>query len=334
MKSRSSSGGARRFGLLALTATVLAMGAIAPAMAAAAAPENNSRPTISVYSHPHVGSELFASPGVWTGSPTFTYQWERCLYNGFGACSTIAGATTSIYIPTTADITKTLRVKVTGTNGEGSTLAYSNETFPLTARLAVCRNVLSGNGTFEDSSCLQEGGSKQYKWVWTSAESLRPSGGITHIRWQSSGLAYGVVCTDSSGIGDVGDNKGGMLVKNLQMTLSGCTVSAPAGHGCKVADGKIYLNPIEGSAIELGSNPRIELKPSEGKLGQITFEGCTPAFLNVSYPMESASFYATMGAQNAFDLEQKTLVMMGWEAKWESFAFLKDSSGALAAFRP
>jgi len=341
MNSRSSSGGARRLGVVALTMAVLVVGALVPAVAAAAAPVNTSKPTIaSLTKYPHVGTEMvITSPGLWTGSPSFTYQWEHCVWN-IGACSTIAGATTSTYTPTSADITYAIRLKVTGTNSEGSAVAYSKESAPLTARMAACGGTTPGTGVFEDSNCLKAGGTKQYAWRWPSPLSANGSGGIFHIRWQWSGVPFRVDCSDSSSTSNeaiIGDNPSGIVVNNLRLTLSGCTVWEPGGHECRVAGGKIALNPISGSAIELGSNPRIELKPSEGKLGTIYFEGCSPDvhFLNIAYPMENASFYATMSSQNQLILVQKTLNMQGMEAKWESgFTNLKTSLNEVIAFRP
>ena len=55
-------------------------------------------------------------------APT-TYQWQRC--NTLGICSDIAGKTASTYTVVTADKTNTIRVKVTATNAEGTTVAFS-----------------------------------------------------------------------------------------------------------------------------------------------------------------------------------------------------------------
>jgi hypothetical protein len=74
----------------------------------------------------HDGQTLTADPGAWnaTGTPTYTYQWQRCDAAGNG-CQDIAGATSSTYTPTSADVGGTVRVVVTATNAAGSTSSVS-----------------------------------------------------------------------------------------------------------------------------------------------------------------------------------------------------------------
>ena len=85
---------------LASLATVLALPGGSGAVTTAA-PENTAEPRIS--GSATVGSELTASQGSWTGSPTsFAYQWVRCPRSGglpSGAdCAAIGGATTTKYV--------------------------------------------------------------------------------------------------------------------------------------------------------------------------------------------------------------------------------------------
>ena len=73
-----------------------------------------------------VGASLSADPGKWRGSSpiSYAYQWQRC--NGSGEeCANIEGATKQGYTPVAGDLSKTLRVKVTATNSEGSASATS-----------------------------------------------------------------------------------------------------------------------------------------------------------------------------------------------------------------
>ena len=118
--------------LVAVCGIVLAGAAPVPAMLSGSgssavrhAPKNTSPPVVS--GTPRVGSVLTASPGSWSGSPTYGYQWRHCDAAG-GACWAIAGATATTYTPTSNDVGATLRVAVTATNSAGSTVAVSAAT--------------------------------------------------------------------------------------------------------------------------------------------------------------------------------------------------------------
>ncbi|MGN6142241.1 MAG: hypothetical protein ACTHOP_01485 [Mesorhizobium sp.] len=71
------------------------------------------------------GSVLTAIDGVWTGNPTFTYQWKRDGTN-------ISGAASKTYTLVAGDATKSISVAVTGTNGAGNATATSAATAAVT----------------------------------------------------------------------------------------------------------------------------------------------------------------------------------------------------------
>jgi hypothetical protein len=95
-------------------------------------PANTVTPTISGTAA--VGGTLLASPGSWTGSPSFTYQWKRCDSAGSN-CTNVSGATSGTYVLILADANKTMRVVVTGTNGAGSDVATSSQSNQVQALL-------------------------------------------------------------------------------------------------------------------------------------------------------------------------------------------------------
>jgi Ig domain of plant-specific actin-binding protein len=95
--------------------------------ATGAAPKNTAPPTIS--GTPQEGSTLTVGPGSWSGtpSPTFSYQWERCVGTG-GGCTAISGATNTTYAAASADVAHTLLVQVTAKNSNGTSTANTAET--------------------------------------------------------------------------------------------------------------------------------------------------------------------------------------------------------------
>jgi streptogramin lyase len=86
--------------------------------------ENTGAPKISGTPVFNV-ADMSVSNGVWSGSPiVYGYQWEDCNSSG-GECAPIAGATNANYTPAHGDVGHTLVVRVTATNGSGSTVAVS-----------------------------------------------------------------------------------------------------------------------------------------------------------------------------------------------------------------
>jgi hypothetical protein len=91
------------------------------------APVNTSRPTIT--GTPSPGSRLQASRGGWSGDEpmTFGFRWLRCDAQG-NQCGDISGATENEYVVQTADLSRTLRVRVTARNDAGTRSATSGQT--------------------------------------------------------------------------------------------------------------------------------------------------------------------------------------------------------------
>jgi hypothetical protein len=111
-----------------LPATIVVAVAFAALASAATqvAPVNTTAPTIS--GSAKVGQTLTAGDGTWSNTPTsYAYQWLRC--NGGGnSCVSVANGTQKTYTLVGADAGRTMRVRVTATNADGSASAQSDQT--------------------------------------------------------------------------------------------------------------------------------------------------------------------------------------------------------------
>jgi hypothetical protein len=117
-----------------LAAAVVAVAAFSTSASGAGGPNNTTPPSISGTAK--AGETLTASPGVWDDpTATFTYAWQRCSDTGT-ACATIAGATGTTFVPTSADVGNTDRVVVTATIAGGFTDANSAVTAVIAAGAA------------------------------------------------------------------------------------------------------------------------------------------------------------------------------------------------------
>lgn len=76
------------------------------------------------------GQTLTVSNGTWTGSPSYTRQWQRNTGAGFG---NISGATSATYVLQAGDVGATIRCLVTATATFGSVVGISNTVGPITA---------------------------------------------------------------------------------------------------------------------------------------------------------------------------------------------------------
>jgi hypothetical protein len=99
----------------------------------ASAPKNILPPTITGTTI--LGGTVTAENGTWAGTNVvFTYQWQRCALDGSG-CVDIAGATAKVFSPTSAEVGKTLKVVVTGTNSLGSGTGTSIASPPVSSNI-------------------------------------------------------------------------------------------------------------------------------------------------------------------------------------------------------
>ncbi|WP_445152678.1 hypothetical protein [Baekduia sp. Peel2402] len=172
----------------------------ATATVTAAVPANTALPAITGTAKE--GQLLTASIGTWTGSATitYTYQWQTCNSSG-ASCTAISGATLSTYRLAASDVTKTVKVVVTATNGAGNAAATSaatavittgapvNITLPATTGTATVGQTLStANGTWAGTATINY--TRQWKRCNSSGASCTAISGAT-------GTTYTLVAADS-----------------------------------------------------------------------------------------------------------------------------------------
>jgi len=116
-----------KLGLLALAVALLV-----PAAAQASPPVNQTPPSYLWWSNYRVGLHIGVDPGTWTGLPSISYQWQVSADGVSGwANETDAFAQGTIREPISSDACKYLRARVTATNADGASVAYT----PVTPRI-------------------------------------------------------------------------------------------------------------------------------------------------------------------------------------------------------
>jgi subtilisin family serine protease len=138
----NSPNGARYYGYLGSATFTPSDTPLPPAPPApAVAPVNTVKPAVS--GDRTIGSTLASTVGTWTGTQPLTTktQWQRCNTTAGAGCVAIAGATSTGYAPTTADIGKVLRVLVTATNAKATVTVASATTAAVPAPIVAPANV-------------------------------------------------------------------------------------------------------------------------------------------------------------------------------------------------
>jgi len=176
---------------------LVAAGVIAT-VARAAVPTNTSPPTIT--GTLEKGMTLTAHNGTWTGAPTtFFYKWQRCAADGT-ACNGINGASSKRYTLTSADVDHTVRVRVTASNADGQTAAFSktsdlvsdNQAPKNTARPTVSGTPQPGEELTATTGSWT-GGSMTFTYQWQRCDT---SGAACVDVTGASGQTYGVRAAD------------------------------------------------------------------------------------------------------------------------------------------
>jgi hypothetical protein len=207
----------------------------ATAIVAAAAPSNTALPGITGAAR--LDETLTATPGDWTpAGAVYAYAWQR---DGVD----IPGATGSSYTLRTADLGKSIRVRVTAANVDGSASAVSSATARVAAPPVNTVAPAAPSGTPQEGSTLTAvpgtwdtpGASLSYTWLRCPAETT------TGCEEVGTGATYTLVAADV----------GRRLAVRVTASSSGGTTtatSAPTGTITRLSLSNVTRPGIAGDA--------------------------------------------------------------------------------------
>jgi hypothetical protein len=116
-------------------------------------PTNSAPPQISGAAQ--AGNNLAASPGTWTGSPSYTYQWFSATVSGGPYTTQLTPATsTTTYAVQPSDGSSYIVVQVVATNSAGPATAVSPEVGPAVGGAPINTALPQVSGTAQGGSTL------------------------------------------------------------------------------------------------------------------------------------------------------------------------------------
>ena len=201
-------------------------------IAVTAAPSVITNPAISGSSA--IGSTLTSTTGVWSGAPTFTYQWFR-------GTTQISNATNSSYTTVSADANQLISCKITATNSAGFTIATSNNVTVTAAPAVVNVPVISG-GTTVGSVLSATNGSwtnspTSYSYQWKK-NNTAISGATTNTYTTLVGDVGGVITCEISATNSAGVSS---VTSSNSITVIAAQASAPVVQTVPVITGSAIV---------------------------------------------------------------------------------------------
>lgn len=282
-----------------------------------AAPTNSAQPTIT--GTPSLGQTLTATPGTWTGDPTFAYQWVRCPTSG-GApdgadCAVIGGASTTAYVVSSGDVGARLRVRVTASNADGSTVAASNATAeisgqagpPNTARPAIAGSAVVGQ-TLVATPGTWTGSGISYAYAWSRCDA---SGGACTLISGATQTTYKLVSGDAGKTIRVAVTATNTTGSNTATSPQTAVVTAPAPvTGCPAGNGPVDVDRLTQPARLEVSRQRIS--PSTVTRDTRTIRVSFQVTACDGRPVEGALVYATPTPYQQFSATEQPTGSDGW----------------------
>lgn len=189
-----------------------------------------------------------------------------------------------------------------------------------------------GTGSYEDAACSKALSGGNYSWAALSAETPFKSQGALHrIKTVQSGVVMEITCISASGEGQLANGETGALVSGYHPIYNNCSVTAPAGKGCKIKENAIAFRAT-GGYLKSATSQEMWFYPSAGEaLAEWNMEGCSISPLNRNYWLKGK--YGGLVDNGASSLSvtressQSTLNVMGQTAWIEGTSKIETGSG-------
>jgi hypothetical protein len=208
------------------------------------APTNTSLPVISGTAQ--VGSQVSASAGTWSGSPTsYAYEWRRCDSSGAN-CTAISGATGTVYALTSSDQSATIRVAVTASSTWGAATSVSAQTgvvasqsiAPSNSSLPVISGTAEVGSQLSSSAGSWSGLPTNYAYQWNRCDSSGANcaaiSGATNTSYLLASADEGATIRVAI---TVSNSAGSSTAASAQTAMVAAPPSAPANTGVPVISG-------------------------------------------------------------------------------------------------
>lgn len=148
--------------------------------------------------------------------------------------------------------------------------------------------VATGTGTsYTSGTCTTEGAGGFQKVPFTTTEGVEVANASAfELKTTNGGVNFVIKCTGLEGSGTATDAGEQINGSGITLTYTGCTVTAPAGKGCKVQAGptaeKITTNTLKSTTTrsEAGNFKTTYLPASGETFVTIAVSGCSTAALN------------------------------------------------------
>lgn len=182
--------------------------------------------------------------------------------------------------------------------------AFATQSAFAEQKAVTCESVASGQ--FSDAHCINVNPGGPYRHTEVpgsllfSATNARTasettSAAVSSLKGALSGIATEVQCTTVTGLGEL-TNAESSVSGTGTLEYGGCTVTLPAGKGCKVIGGKVPTKKLAATTVGQAANT-MKFTPFEGtQFASIPIESCSVEALNNTFPVAGSLVATATGA--------------------------------------